>query len=243
MMRTTKIEWTERTWNPVTGCSKQSEGCTFCYAEAMAKRLKAMGNNKYTNGFSVTLHYDLLNKPLLWKKNATIFVCSMSDLFHEEVPFDFIDMVMNTIVQCPQHTFQILTKRPQRMSDYFSTRDVPQNVWVGTTIESPSVIHRMEILTSIKANVRFISCEPLLADLGEIDLTGINWIIVGGESGPHARPMKPEWAENILNLAIKYNIPFFFKQWGTWGSDGQRGSKKRNGKLIKGRIIQQMPII
>lgn len=240
-MRTTKIEWTERTWNPVTGCTKQSEGCLHCYAEIMSRRLKAMGNQKYKNGFNCTLHSDDLKGPLKWKKPSTIFVCSMSDLFHQDVPFDFIDKVFDIIRTTPQHTYQILTKRAERMAEYFMTRNIPTNAWIGITVENQNTKYRIDYIRNLKASVRFLSCEPLLEDLGDIDLVGINWIIVGGESGVQARPMKEEWVLNIKSQADNNNIPFFFKQWGTWGIDGIRRNKKANGKLLNGVVIQHMP--
>lgn len=240
-MSATSIEWTDETWNPVTGCSKRSDGCSHCYAEIMSHRLKLMGIKKYANGFSVTLHPDLLCEPLSWKKPRNIFVCSMSDLFHEKVPFEFIDKVLDTIKKSPYHRFQLLTKRPERMFVFFSTRNIPENVWVGTTVESNAYVNRIEILKSIKAKVHFLSCEPLLGPLEGMDLSGIDWVIVGGESGPKARRMFPEWVKSIQQQADKYNVPFFFKQWGTWGEDGIRRSKKANGKLLDGIIIQEMP--
>ena len=241
-MRTTKIEWTERTWNPVTGCSKQSDGCTHCYAEIMSRRLKAMNNPKYVNGFTLTTHTSDLNEPLNWKKPSMIFVCSMSDLFHKDVPFDFIDTIFDIINATPQHTYQILTKRAERMNQYFSKRIIPTNVWIGVTVENEKTKYRLDYIRNLNANVKFISCEPLLEDLGTMDLSGINWIIVGGESGIQARPMKEEWVLNIKRQAEANHIPFFFKQWGTWGIDGVRRNKKANGKLIEGKIIQEMPI-
>ena len=185
-MRTTKIEWTDRTWNPVTGCTKFSAGCAHCYAETMANRLRAMGIKKYANGFLPTLHEDSLYEPIKWKKPHTIFVCSMADLFHEKVTFDFIDRVMATIRQTPHHRYQILTKRAERMAEYFSQTDIPKNVWLGVTVESSSVKHRIELLRPLQATVRFLSCEPLLEDIGEVNLTDIDWLIVGGESGAQA---------------------------------------------------------
>lgn len=240
-MRNTKIEWTDRTWNPVTGCTKQSTGCAHCYAETMANRLRAMGVAKYANGFTPTMHEASLCEPIKWKKSHTIFVCSMADLFHDEVPFGFIDSVMNTIRQTPQHRYQILTKRAERMAGYFSQTDIPKNVWLGVTVESPSVKHRIESLRPLQASVRFLSCEPLVEDVGELDLTDIDWVIVGGESGVQARPMKPEWVRSILQQADEQGAAFFFKQWGTWGSDGVKRNKKANGKALDGKIIQMMP--
>lgn len=241
-MRTTKIEWTERTWNPVTGCTKKSEGCAHCYAEVMARRLKAMNNKKYINGFTITEHSDDLLEPFKWKKASIIFVCSMGDLFHKDVSFEFIDKVFNVIRQTPQHTYQILTKRAERMNEYFKERSIPENAWIGVTVENKNTKYRMDYIRDLSAKVKFISCEPLLEDLGNLNLIGIDWIIVGGESGVQARPMKAEWAINIKNQAEANNIPFFFKQWGTWGADGIKRNKKANGKILNGSIIQQMPI-
>lgn len=241
-MRTTKIEWTERTWNPVTGCTKQSSGCAHCYAETMARRLHAMGLKKYSNGFELTLHPESLDEPLAWKKGSSIFVCSMSDLFHPNVPFEFIDKVMATIEATPQHRYQLLTKRAERMAEYFSMREVPVNAWLGVTVECRQVLSRIDALRSIEdATVRFLSCEPLLEDLGDFDLTGIQWMIVGGESGPNARPMHEQWVLNLRQLAKRHRVSFFFKQWGTWGRDGVKRSKHANGKKLGGKVVQQMP--
>lgn len=242
-MRTTKIEWTERTWNPVTGCTKISSGCEHCYAEVMARRLCAMGNPKYRNGFRSTTHVDDLKEPLRWKSPSTIFVCSMSDLFHKDVPFDFIDKVMDVIKETPRHNYQILTKRAERMAEYFASRQIPKNAWVGVTVESQATKFRLDCLRNLKASVKFISCEPLLEDLGELDLTGIDWIIVGGESGTQARPMEEEWVLNIKGQTDAKHIPFFFKQWGTWGADGIKRNKKDNGKLLQGKVVQCMPVV
>lgn len=240
-MKTTKIEWTDKTWNPITGCTKHSNGCLHCYAETMSRRLHAMGVAKYDNGFKLTLHEDCLNEPIAWKKAHNIFVCSMSDLFHNEVPFDFIDKIMDTIRSTPQHRYQILTKRAKRMSEYFSSREVPQNVWLGVTVEDSSTKWRIDYLRKIKASVHFLSCEPLLGSLGDLNLDGIEWIIVGGESGSQARPMKEEWATEIKTQVEDQGGAFFFKQWGTWGSDGIKRNKHANGKLLGGKVIQQMP--
>jgi len=240
-MRTTKIEWTDKTWNPVTGCTKISTGCAHCYAEIMAHRLHAMGMDKYANGFTPTTHDDILNEPLEWKQPHTVFVCSMADLFHDAVPFRFIDRVMDTIRQAGHHRYQILTKRADRMAKYFAKADIPSNVWLGVTVEAPSALSRIDSLRELQASIRFLSCEPLVEDLGVIDLTGIDWVIVGGESGVKARPMKPEWVRSILKQANKQGAAFFFKQWGTWGSDGVKRNKKANGKALDGKIIQKMP--
>lgn len=237
-----KIEWTDKTWNPITGCTKQSAGCQHCYAEVMARRLKAMKLNKYRNGFQLTLHPDTLEEPVAWKKGHNIFVCSMSDLFHKDVPFGFIDQVMEVIIKTPQHRYQILTKRAERMAEYFSIRPVPSNVWLGVTVECQATKSRIDFLRNIKsAPIRFLSCEPLLEDLGEMNLDNIDWVIVGGESGTQARPMKEEWVLNIKHQAEEQQAAFFFKQWGTWGSDGIKRNKHANGKKLNGQVFQAMP--
>lgn len=240
-MRTTKIEWTERTWNPVTGCAKYSDGCKHCYAEVMSRRLYAMGNPKYKNGFLVSLHPGDLREPRRWKKPAMIFVCSMSDLFHKDVPIEFIDQVFQTIRETPYHTYQILTKRAERMKEYFQTRPIPLNAWIGVTVEDVKSKYRIDCIRNLQAPVKFISCEPLLEDLGDLDLMGINWVIVGGESGVQARPMQEKWALNIQTQVDKQHIPFFFKQWGTWGQDGIKRNKRDNGKLLQGKVVQNFP--
>lgn len=240
-MKTTKIEWTDKTWNPITGCTKYSAGCAHCYAETMSRRLHAMGVAKYQREFELTLHEDNLQEPLSWRKAHNIFVCSMSDLFHEKVPFEFIDKVMATIRQTPQHRYQILTKRAERMAEYFETRAVAENVWVGVTVEAESSKQRIDCLRQIPASVHFLSCEPLLESLGQIDLKGIEWVIVGGESGPQARPMKEEWVLDIMQQCERQGAAFFFKQWGTWGRDGVKRNKHANGKLLNGRVRHEMP--
>ncbi len=240
-MANSKIEWTENTWNPVTGCTKTSQGCAHCYAEVMSRRLKAMGKKKYSNGFKVTLHEECLIEPFTWKQPYTIFVCSMSDLFHEEVPFAFIDKVIDVICKTPQHRYQLLTKRAERMAEYFSTRLIPQNVWLGVTVECRDSKVRIDHLRKLDASIKFLSCEPLVEDLGNLDLRGIDWIIVGGESGPQARPMLLDWVVNIKQQVEQHGAAFFFKQWGTWGSDGIKRNKHANGKLLFGEVIQQMP--
>ena len=242
-MSESKIEWTDKTWNPITGCSKKSTGCLHCYAEVMARRLKAMGQRKYFNGFSVTMHEQYLNEPMAWKGAHNIFVCSMSDIFHEEVPFEFVDRMFDVIKRTPQHRYQILTKRAERMAEYFATRSIPDNVWLGVTVEAQSSRFRIDYLRNLSASVKFLSCEPLVEDLGELDLTGIDWVIVGGESGPKARPMQESWALNIRKQVDEQGARFFFKQWGTWGADGIKRNKHANGKLLKGEIIQEMPIL
>lgn len=247
-MNDTEIAWTEKTWNPVTGCTKRSEGCRNCYAETMARRLKAMGAKGYEDGFKVTLHPERLVEPLKLKGRNMVFVCSMGDLFHEEVPYDFVDGVLEVVGKTPKNTYQILTKRADCMRMYFnlleesSTRYIPENVWLGVTVENREAKERIGCLRDIKTcAVRFLSCEPLLEDLGELDLRGIGWVIVGGESGAKARPMKEEWVLNIRRQCEEQGVPFFFKQWGTWGADGVRRDKKANGFLLQGKKIQQYP--
>ena len=238
----TKIEWTEKTWNPITGCTRHSEGCLHCYAFTMSKRLKAMGLEKYKNGFELTLHEKELELPKRWCKPHMVFVCSMSDLFHSDVPFEYIDKVMNIIRSTPQHTYQILTKRAEIMSKYFSTREVPDNVWLGVTVESESLKWRIEHLRYINTkNVRFLSCEPLLENLGRLNLDDIDWVIVGGESGPEARQMKEDWVLKIKEQCESQNVKFFFKQWGEWGSDGVKRNKKANGCLLQGKEYKEIP--
>ena len=248
-MSKTKIQWTERTWNPVTGCSKVSEGCRHCYAETMAKRLQGMGQQRYANAFSLTIHPDALDEPKQVKKPSMFFVCSMADLFHKDVPFDFVDKVMETIEACPRHTFQILTKRPERMVEYFIGRakrlhrlfDLPDNVWVGVTVESEREIPRISVLRRLlthSKNIKFISCEPLLGDLGMLNLAAIDLVIVGGESGPQARPMQKQWVLNIMRQCEEQCVNFFFKQWGTFGEDGVKRNKKANGCTIDGKTYQ-----
>lgn len=241
-MKTTKIEWTDKTWNPITGCSKKSTGCLHCYAEVMSRRLKSMGQEKYKNGFEVTLHERCLREPLTWRGNHNIFVCSMSDIFHEDVPFDFIDKIFDIIKETPQHRYQILTKRAERMNEYFSLREIPDNVWLGVTVEAKSSKMRIDYLRKLEATVKFLSCEPLVEELGVLDLTGIDWVIVGGESGIQARAMKEEWVLNIKEQVENQDVAFFFKQWGTWGADGIKRNKKVNGKLLNGKVVQEMPV-
>jgi len=238
------IEWTEQTWNPVTGCTKISPGCKHCYAEGMAKRLKAMGAPGYENGFSLSLMSDRLDQPMIRKKPTVYFVNSMSDLFHEDVPTEFVDKVFNVIGRTPQHTYQILTKRADRLPSYFGTERLPPNVWLGVSVENRKHgVPRIEDLRRVAAAVRFLSVEPLLEDLGPLDLAGIHWVIVGGESGPEARPMRVEWADSVrLQCELQRSL-FFFKQWGGWGADGQRRPKKRNGRQLNGRTWDAMPTL
>ena len=200
-----------------------------------------MHNAKYANRFKVTMHDDCLREPFSWYKPSTIFVCSMGDLFHNNVPYEFIDKVMDVISRTPKHKYQILTKRAERMAEYFANRPIPANAWLGVTVEVERTKFRIEYLRELNAKVKFLSCEPLLSDLGQINLSGIDWVIVGGESGTSARPMREDWVLNIKNQAEQANVPFFFKQWGTWGQDGVKRNKKVNGKLLQGRVVQNMP--
>lgn len=244
MSTQTSIEWTEMTWNPVVGCTKVSPGCKHCYAETMARRLQAMRTPGYENGFELSLRPEKLQEPLRRKKPTIYFVNSMSDLFHEQVPDNYIEAVFDVIAQSPQHTFQILTKRADRMADYFSTRKPPVNAWLGVSVEDRTYgAPRIDCLRKVDATIRFLSVEPLLEDLGEIDLTDIHWVIVGGESGPKARPMKAEWAQNVQRYCETYGAAFFFKQWGGWGVDGVRRSKKANGRLLDGKVWDEVPAL
>lgn len=244
MATQSRIEWTEQTWNPTTGCAKISPGCKHCYAETMAHRLHAMGAPGYEDGFRLTLHPERLSQPMDRKKSTVYFVNSMSDLFHEDIPDSFLDSVMDVIRRTPQHTYQILTKRAERLPDYFSNRDCPPNVWLGVSVENRRYgLPRIDYLRRIKAPIRFLSVEPLLEDLGAMDLSGIHWVIVGGESGPKARPMQSEWVENIQRQAGAADTAFFFKQWGTWGADGKKRGKKANGRVFKGKIWDETPLV
>jgi len=229
-----KIEWTETTWNPVTGCSKVSVGCLNCYAERMAHRLKAMGNPNYRNGFDVTLHPHLLEAPLGWKRARMIFVNSMSDLFHEDVPLSFIRDVFSTMAKAHWHTFQVLTKRSERLVKLASKLEWPANVWMGVSVENDDVRHRLDDLRDVDASVRFLSLEPLLAPLPDLDLRGIHWAIVGGESGPGARRIESAWAIDIRDQCEAAGVSFFFKQWGGV-------FKKRNGRHLDGRTWDELP--
>jgi protein gp37 len=240
-MKTTKIEWTEQTWNPTVGCNKVSSGCKNCYAEAMSVRLKAMNTNGYENGFKFTLMPERLEQPLNIKKPTKFFVNSMSDLFHEEMPFEYLDAIFEIIKETPWHTYQILTKRVKIMADYFKNKTLPKNVWLGVTVENSETKHRINFLRDINATIRFISMEPLIDDVGELELKNIHWVIVGGESGIKARPMQSEWAENIKKQCELQNVAFFFKQWGTWGSDGVKRNKKLNGRKLNGKLYDEYP--
>jgi protein gp37 len=243
MSNKSKIEWTEQTWNPATGCNKVSAGCKHCYAETMANRLKAMGANGYDNGFKLSLMPDRLNQPLQRLKPTTYFVNSMSDLFHEDIPFEYLDKVFEIIKQTPQHRYQILTKRAERLPLYFKNRKVPRNVWLGVTVENiKEGLPRIDYLRKVDAHIRFLSVEPLLEDLGDINLDNIHWVIVGGESGSNARPMQISWVENIKVQCDYDNISFFFKQWGAWGADNIKRSKQANGRLLQGKTWDAMPL-
>lgn len=240
-MNTSRIEWTESTWNPSIGCDKVSAGCKNCYAEVMANRLRAMGANNYEDGFAFKALEDRLESPRRIKRPTKFFVNSMSDLFHEEMDFAFLDKVFKTIEETPRHTYQILTKREQVLEEYFETREVPGNVWLGVTVENRVKKNRIDVLRRINAPIRFLSLEPLLQDLKELDLNGIHWVIVGGESGHRARPMDPVWAASIQRQCEDQEVAFFFKQWGTWGADGTRRNKKANGRILLGREWNECP--
>ena len=242
-MAESSIEWTEHTWNPVTGCTKLSPGCKHCYAETMARRLKAMGASGYERGFELTLHPERLEQPLRRKTSTTYFVNSMSDLFHEAVPDRFVDQVLDVCRRTPQHTYQLLTKRAERLPQFFASRVCPDNVWLGVSVEDRKYgVPRIAQLRKVKAAVRFLSVEPLLEDVGKLNLRSIHWVIVGGESGAKARPMEESWAQNVRAQAIAQGVPFFFKQWGAWGPDGVRRDKKRNGRELSGRRWDQFPV-
>ena len=234
MAAKSKIEWTESTWNPVTGCSKISQGCLNCYAERMAYRLQAMGSKNYQNGFEVATHDHLLERPLSWKKPQMIFVNSMSDLFHKEVPEHFIFDVFSVMKRAHWHVFQILTKRSERLLELSEKVDWPENIWAGVSVENQVCTDRIKHLQMTRAKVKFLSIEPLLGPLQNLDLTGIDWVIVGGESGPGSRFMNKSWVMDIRDQCLKTNTPFFFKQWG--GTN-----KKKSGRLLEGRTWDQTP--
>lgn len=226
-MGKSNIEWTEETWNPVTGCDSVSPGCDNCYAERLAARLQAMGNKRYINGFRVTLHWDKIEEPLRWTRPRIVFVNSMSDLFHPEVPDDFIDGVFDTMARASQHTFQVLTKRPQRAAKHLNGSQLPPHIWMGTSIENDQYTFRANYLRMINVYVRFLSCEPLLGPLPSLDLNNIQWVIAGGESGPGHRPIEIDWVRNLRDLSQKAEIPFFFKQWG--GNTPKAGGRTLDG--------------
>lgn len=233
-MASSKIEWTDSSWNPLTGCTKISPGCKYCYAERMSQRLQAMGNPNYTNGFELTLHENSLNLPLTWKTPQYVFVNSMSDLFHEEVPIVFIQRVFDVMRQASWHTFQVLTKRSNRMLELDKVIDWPSNVWMGVSVENQDYVFRINELRLTRSKRKFLSLEPLLGPIPSLDLNGIDWVIVGGESGPKSRKMEEVWALQIRDSCISQNVPFFFKQWG--GTN-----KKKNGRLLEGRTWSEMP--
>lgn len=233
-MAQTSIEWTEMTWNPITGCTKISSGCKFCYAEIMTKRLKGMGLVKYSNGFDLTLHENALEIPYTWKKSKVVFVNSMSDLFHKEVPLSFIRKVFKVINENPQHVFQVLTKRADVLLKHNEHLNWTSNIWMGVTIENDTVLERMDLLKKTSAHLKFLSCEPLIGTLGMLDLNGIDWVIVGGESGRKPRPMEEKWVVEIQKQCADKNVPFFFKQWG-----GR--NKKKAGSELKGKLYKDLP--
>ncbi len=236
MAANSQIEWTESTWNPLTGCTKISPGCKHCYAERMALRLQAMGQPNYTNGFQVTLHPHVLELPLQWKKPQVIFVNSMSDLFHEAVPVDFIHQVFEVMRKAHWHQFQVLTKRSERLAQLSPQIDWPENVWMGVSVESSHYTFRIEHLRRTGAETKFLSLEPLLGPLPNLNLEAIHWVIVGGESGPKARSVDEAWVTDIRDQCLAARVPFFFKQWG-----GTR--KKKTGRLLQGRTWDQMPAL
>lgn len=229
------IEWTESTWNPLTGCTKISPGCQHCYAERMAKRLRAMGQPNYANGFRLTLHEHVLAAPLGWKKPQMIFVNSMSDLFHRDVPLAFVLRVFDVMRQAHWHTFQVLTKRSERLLALDDAIDWPANVWMGVSVERQDYAFRIDHLRATHAQIKFLSLEPLLGPLPALNLNGIDWVILGGESGPGARPLDPVWVTEVRDQCLAAGVPFFFKQWG-----GVR--KKRAGRMLEGRTWDEMPL-
>ena len=234
MAQASSIEWTESTWNPVTGCTKISAGCAHCYAERMAERLRAMGQTRYRNGFRLALQPDVVEMPLRWKRPRMIFVNSMSDLFHSDVPDEFITDCFRVMQRAPQHTFQVLTKRPERASELAARLPWPGNVWMGATVESAAYLSRIDHLRRIPANIRFLSLEPLLGALPRLPLQEIHWVIVGGESGPGARSMEASWVRQIRDRCLVSQVPFFFKQWGGV-------CKAASGRTLDGRIWDEMP--
>jgi len=234
-MSKSKIEWTGSTWNPVTGCTKISEGCDNCYAERMAKRLRAMGQQNYVNGFEVACHPHMLDAPFKWKKSNMVFVNSMGDLFHKKVPLGFIEQVFDVMNSADQHFYQVLTKRAKRLLKLSEMIKWDSHIWMGVTVESKTFKHRIDYLRKTAAKIKFLSLEPLLGPLGELDLSGIDWVIAGGESGPRARTMDAEWAREVRDQCIEQNVPFFFKQWGGV-------QKKKNGRILDGVTWDEMPL-
>ena len=234
-MAQSSIEWTEMTWNPTTGCNKLSAGCKFCYAEIMSGRLHAMRSEKYINNFKLTIHPDTLDIPYTWKKPKIVFVNSMSDLFHKDVPLMYIKKVFKVMNENPQHTFQVLTKRGDLLAKYDKHLTWTENIWMGVSVENDKVKDRIDHLRNTNAYIKFLSLEPLLGPLPNLNLTNIDWVIVGGESGPHARPMKEEWVHDIKDQCRDADVAFFFKQWG-----GKRKSK--TGRTLDGRTYDEMPV-
>ena len=236
MAQWSEIEWTDATWNPVTGCTKISSGCQNCYAERLALRLRAMGHHRYRNGFSVTLHSDLLTQPLRWHKPRMIFVNSMSDLFHKNIPSEFIKSVFEVMTKANWHVFQILTKRASRLESLCEKLVWPSNIWIGVTVENQECAFRINHLKRVPASVKFLSLEPLLGPIHQLQLDGIDWVIVGGESGPRARPVKADWIRDIRDQCVREGVAFFFKQWGGH-------YKSRNGRKLDGRTWDEMPMV
>jgi len=236
MALSSSIEWTESTWNPLTGCTKISPGCANCYAERMALRLRAMGNLNYANGFAITMHEDTLELPLKWRRPQTIFVNSMSDLFHENVPDEFIFRVFDVMRHADWHRFQILTKRSERLLDLSQQLSWMPNIWMGVSVEDQRHAYRIDHLRRTGAHVKFLSLEPLLGPISSLSLETIDWVIVGGESGPRSRPMKERWVIDIRNQCQEAKVPFFFKQWGGM-------NKKKNGRELEGRTWDEMPLL
>jgi protein gp37 len=237
------IEWTEATWNPVTGCTQISPGCANCYAKTFAERFRGVPGHPYEMGFDLTLRPERLEQPFTWKKPKLIFVNSMSDLFHEDVPDEFIKNVFATMEAAHWHTFQLLTKRPERLVEVAKTLDLPfpDNLWVGVSVENQRWTSRIDDLRLVPAHLRFLSCEPLLGPLTDLDLTGIHWVIAGGESGHGARPMRPEWARGVRDQCVAAEVPFFFKQWGAFDEAGHRRSKMVTGRNLDGRLWDGLP--
>jgi len=236
MAQSSDIEWTESTWNPVTGCTKVSPGCKHCYAERMARRLQAMEQPNYVNGFQLTLQPHMLEVPLRWRRPQTIFVNSMSDLFHAEVPLDYVQRVFDVMRRAHWHRFQVLTKRAERLAELAPSLVWAPNIWMGVSVESSLYRHRVDLLRSTGAQVKFLSLEPLLGPLPALNLVDIGWVIVGGESGPKARPMDPAWVTDLRDQCVAADVPFFFKQWG--GTN-----KKRAGRTLDGRTWDAMPAV
>jgi protein gp37 len=235
------IEWTDATWNPVTGCTKVSPGCAHCYAETFAERVRGVPGHPYEQGFDLRLWPDRLEQPLSWTKPRLVFVNSMSDLFHERVPADFVTRVFDVMEQAKQHRFQVLTKRPERALELAPDLPWPENVWMGVSVENQRWTSRVGVLRAIPAQVRFLSCEPLLGPL-TLDLRGIHWVIAGGESGPRARPMQLSWARGVRDQCVAAGVPFFFKQWGAHDVTGRRVGKKTAGRELDGRTWDELPL-